>query len=142
MEYPKALTLDEIREISSTLEELSKKFGHTPVWAILTALRGPDSMSEDLKYRTTAVIRRVVTPWLNPSSVTVAPADVPFRVRQGDAISKPGNRHFMQHVVAAARVLGLTESPLVSEDGMGKSYNDLFGTNEIDPGPDERDDGF
>jgi hypothetical protein len=94
----------------------SNTFQSKLFWDIMTALRGPDQFdyngdqgdtSCEVKERTTTVIRAVVTPWAERSTIAcnVALPTTCFEVRAAD-IGAVGD-HFIRHVIAAASALGL-----------------------------------
>lgn len=111
---------DKVRECLDHIEAvlLDPKCG-ADLWAILTALRGPDSGSQLEKTCTTVPIRRAAFPKLADCieyAARVIGVDFGDRRHEGKVYPRqsPGYRnellywdHFNTHVLHAARVLGL-----------------------------------
>lgn len=78
------------------------------VWAILTALRGPDNVNHELKEYTTAVIRNHVLADLAMTVGAVVWGDTPEyaeKRRTWLSFSSPLLGHFEAHAAAAFRAL-------------------------------------
>ena len=79
------------------------------LWAVITALRGPDSRNRKLKYATTAVIRQAAFPKKPSALLSVYSADSKKLAKR--RIEMFANRedanHFHEHVQDAFNALGL-----------------------------------
>lgn len=81
------------------------------LWAVLAALRGPDTSSKGgLKNRTTIPIRAAAFPRLREQAARAFErycADIiatgPFTIEQADWVAP----HFIEHAIGAAAVLGI-----------------------------------
>lgn len=101
-----------MREVLDIIDEALARNDHEAeqLWAVLTALRGPDSNNSDLKLRTTAVIRSRAFPrtakiarestWDVPGGATYAESYMPLPTE----VPRNG-QHFDWHVHCAAIAL-------------------------------------
>lgn len=92
----------EARIPSMTVDEVQK------LWAVLTALRGPDQSSWGLKRETTARIRSVAVPRLAEKCGRAQRngdgRPIPFDIL---LLHNRGNSHFIRHIELAAEALGI-----------------------------------
>lgn len=89
------------------------------LWDVLTALRGPDNGSEDLKFRTTVYIRSAAFPKTTAAVNNLASRKAFFG---GSASYQPlskeeciKNWHFANHTRLAAKHLGLSTEEAPNE---------------------------
>ena len=98
-----------LREISKAVNGYNNAWG-AELWNILTALRGPDNHSDELKDATTAVIRWYAgIPQENSGYAISLPdseASAEFRVKLLKNL-KGKDRHFVSHARGAFEALGL-----------------------------------
>jgi hypothetical protein len=93
------LTVKRVLEVLDLAGENLDSIGRRDLWAILTALRGPDSESAGLKHVTTAIIRGLSLPKLVSSSGGLA-----LRTT-GEIGDYDKNTHFGRHVALAVDAL-------------------------------------
>ncbi len=88
---------------------LSQDYG-ADLWAVLTALRGPDSRDNEVKYATTAVIRDAAFPKRETVNGSVFRKDTQASAAKRRVVfNSPywDSRHFRGHVEDAFSALGL-----------------------------------
>ena len=99
-----------VRAVLKVIDTLLAKGGQDAMdlWAVLTALRGPDGHGDILlKFRTTCVIRTAAFP-----KTETAPRSLPAQFANPlntFAVPETDNAHFNTHVLKAADALGLLE---------------------------------
>ncbi len=109
MEKAKGYTVG-MQEIADLLDKIAAledypTMKETVLWNILTSLRGPDSMDEKLKNRTTAELRGKICPRLAARMGAIYTSSKEPLVRV-DSGGSGNNHHFINHFNAA--VAGLS----------------------------------
>jgi hypothetical protein len=102
----------ELREVLDNIDQVLAKNDSNAkaLWDVLTALRGPDSLSYDLKSGTTAKIRKLAFPQASDRfSRAVFEYGTVKEVTYDDLAYAVAGRHFFTHIDAAAQALGLVK---------------------------------
>lgn len=81
------------------------------LWDILSALRGPDSDNEELKERTTTVIRSKAFSNFGKECAWFAPRGVKIQMNGTE-----DQKHFIGHIKMAANALGIPVHPKEDDD--------------------------